>query len=333
MKNETITLPYGGGGYLTQSLINDLILKYFRSPILSKLDDSANLVLESRNISFTTDGYVVKPLFFEGGDIGKIAVAGTANDLLVNGAQPRYISCSFIIEAGMSFELLEKILKSMSHTAAKAGVEIVTGDTKVVERHSADGIFITTAGVGEKVAQVGEEYIKAGDRIIINGGIAAHGVAVLLAKAGEKGVKSDCAPLTHLILPLLQKFPNDIHFMRDATRGGLGQVLLEVSEMTRHSITIREQSIPVSHSVKTYCDLLGIDPIYVANEGKVIMFVSGARADEILAEMKTMTLGRQARIIGIVSEKTNKPRVMLITSIGGHVPLRPISGEQLPRIC
>jgi len=333
MRDETITLSYGGGGYLTQSLINDLILKYFRSSILAKLDDSADLGLESRDISFTTDGYVVKPLFFEGGDIGKIAIAGTVNDLLVNGARPRYISCSFIIEEGLSFELLEKVLKSMARTAKKGGVEIVAGDTKVVEKGSADGIFITTAGVGEKVAQVGKQHIKEGDKIIINGPIAEHGVAVMLAKSGDSGIKSDCAPLTDLILSLLQKFPDDIHFMRDATRGGLGQVLLEVSEMSRHNITINETAIPVSRGARTYCDLLGIDPIYVANEGKVVMFVTGDKADEILAEMKQLTLGRKAHIIGEVNGKTGKARVTLETEIGGHVPLRPISGEQLPRIC
>lgn len=332
MEDERITLPYGEGGYLSQELIKSTILKYFKSDILKKLDDAAQIGSFNEAI-FTTDSYVVSPLFFEGGNIGKLAIAGTVNDLLVTGAQPKFVSCSFIIEEGLEFDVFEKILMSMAETAEKSGVEIVTGDTKVVERGKGDGIYINTSGVGLKISDVSLDFIENGDKIIINGGIAEHGVAILLARAGEKGVKSDCAPLSDLILDLLEKYGNDIHFMRDPTRGGLAQVLLEVAESIGGEILIDEQSIPIDSNVKEYCELMGFDPLYIANEGKCVFFVSQDKAEDILQEMRKNPLGKNAMIIGEVKKETPSSRVLIKTELGGIIPLRPISGAQYPRIC
>lgn len=338
MKNKYILLGHGSGGTLSHNLIENLFVKYFDSPELKQQTDSAILDINSQNIAFTTDSYVVSPIFFPGGNIGKLAIAGTVNDLAVSGAIPKYLSCGFIIEEGLPIEDLEIIVKTMADEAKKAGVRIVTGDTKVVDKGSCDKVFINTAGIGiiddnRKNISFGKE-IKAGDKIIINGSIADHGMTIM-AKRNDLNlnieVNSDCACLNTLIDEVLS-VSDKIKFMRDATRGGIATVLAELAKSNDFGIEIDESSIPVKEPVRGICELLGFDPMYVANEGKVIMVVSAEDAEIVLQTLKKNEYGKDSAIIGEVVDN-HLGKGWITTEIGGKRIIDMLSGEQLPRIC
>ncbi|MDD5687808.1 MAG: hydrogenase expression/formation protein HypE [Elusimicrobia bacterium] len=341
MDNKKITLSDGSGGKSTHNLIKNFILKKLGNPILNRMDDSAvlnpNSLISNPLISklvFTTDSYVIKPIFFPGGDIGKLCICGTVNDLSVMGAKPLYISLSAIIEDGLEIEKLEKIVSSIAETSKKAGVQIVCGDTKVVEKGAADEIFITTSGIGviDKKLSISGHNAVTGDIIIISGTIADHGIAVLNARQelGFKGkLESDVAPLNNLIEKMLKA--GEIHVMRDPTRGGLATTLNEITEQSNTGIEIYENKIPIKKPVKSACDILGLDPLYVANEGKVIAIVQEKDAQKILSAMKKHPLGKNAEIIGKVISKPKD--VLLKTKIGGSRILQMLESDQLPRIC
>jgi len=358
-KHDRILLAHGGGGRLMDELIRHHILPRFNNDILNELADSAKLNLDSKSICFTTDSYVVKPLFFNGGDIGKLAVCGTINDLAVSGSRPVALALSLIIEEGFEFELLEKILSSVSQTAKANNVNIVTGDTKTVESGAVDKIFINTAGIGEKLAGVdlGFGRIATGDKIIINGTIGDHGMTVISQRQGIKfhpvrnktpesfgsrltgdsnGVKSqlqsDCAALSGLICELLEN-TNGVRFMRDPTRGGLAATLNEISRASALSIEIREVDIPVKPMVQAAADMLGFDVLNIANEGKFVAIVSAESADDCLNICKRHPLGKEASIIGEVIRSRDVPVVELITKIGGRRIVQMPYGRELPRIC
>ncbi|MFC2107292.1 hydrogenase expression/formation protein HypE [Bacteroidota bacterium] len=333
-----ILLGHGSGGKLTHNLINDIFFKHFENEILSRATDSATLDIPGSAISFTTDSFVVDPIFFPGGDIGKLAVCGTVNDVAVSGAKPLYLSASFIIEEGLSFEELERIVISMAAEAKKAGVKIVTGDTKVVDKGKCDKVFINTTGIGaldKELEHIGTgDKIEVGDKIIINGSIGDHGMAIMSARNDIKlssPIQSDCACLNSLIEDILKTSKN-IHFMRDATRGGLGTVISELAKSNKYGVQINEEKLPVKDSVRGMCELLGFDPIYVANEGKIVIVASQEDADAILECMRQHELGKESQIIGKV-QSTHPGKAWLSTSIGGNRILDMLAGEQLPRIC
>jgi hydrogenase expression/formation protein HypE len=338
IKNDKVLLGHGSGGKLSHDLISSLFVKYFRNDYLDKQTDAAILEISETQLSFTTDSFVVDPIFFPGGDIGKLAVCGTVNDLAVSGATPLFLSAGFIIEEGFSLQDLEAIVRSMAAEAKKAGVIIVTGDTKVVNRGKCDKIFINTAGIGKIANQnltIGEgSQIKPGDKIIINGSIGDHGMAILAARKElniQSDISSDCASLNGLIKNVLAA-TNGIKFMRDATRGGLATVLAELSEKRNFGITIEESQLLVSQKVRAFCELLGFDPLYVANEGKVVMVVDAASAEKVISVMTEHEFGRGARIIGEIN--VNYPgKAFINTGIGGKRIIDMLAGEQLPRIC
>lgn len=340
MSSETrkILLSHGSGGKRSHDLIQDLFFKYFENGILNAAGDSAILNIGSENIAFTTDSFVVDPLFFPGGDIGKLAVCGTVNDLAVSGAVPKYLSVGFIIEEGLEFAVLESVVKSMAETAKQANVKIVTGDTKVVNRGKCDKLFINTSGIGEldsKFKKIGSgEDIQKGDKILVNGFIGDHGIAVMSARNELKvqvDVKSDCASLNKLIQEALKVLGN-IRFMRDATRGGLATVLAEIVQNKNFGIHLTEEKIPIRESVRGMCEFFGFDPLYVANEGKVVMIVPANDAEKMLETMQKNELGKEAQIIGdVVSDHPGK--VVLKTQIGGKRIIDMLLGDQLPRIC
>ncbi len=341
---EMILLDHGSGGKLTHQLIQDLFVKHFGNNALAALTDSALLNIEQGMLAFTTDSYVVNPIFFPGGNIGKLAVCGTVNDLAVSGARPLYLSAGFIIEEGFLFHDLEKIVLTMAEEAAECGVTIVTGDTKVVEKGACDHIFINTAGIGmlkEKYQHISYgTKIRVGDKILINGHIADHGMAVL-GKRNEldfsTAIVSDCAALNGLIVKLLEvashsSEPSTIHFMRDATRGGIATVLCEVAQDRNVGILLDETAIPVRESVTGLCELLGFDPLYIANEGKTVLIVAKDETDTVLNEMRKDLLGKDSAIIGeIVADHPGT--VVLKTEVGGRRIVDMLSGAQLPRIC
>jgi hydrogenase expression/formation protein HypE len=337
MKNDAILLNHGAGGKLSHDLIGKLFVKYFDNPILKQQTDSAILTVDSKLIAFTTDSYVVDPIFFPGGNIGKLAVCGTVNDLSVSGATPLYISCGFIIEEGFLISDLEKIVQSMTEEAKRAGVLIVTGDTKVVDKGKCDKIFINTAGIGvlkeeNKGISFGEE-IKAGDKIIVNGNIGDHGTAILCARNGieySSSVLSDCAVLNHMIKEAVSA--GKVKFMRDATRGGVATVLCELAEKSKLGIVLNEDKIPVQESVRGLCETFGFDPLYMANEGKVLMVVAEKDAEKILKSMKKNEYANNSVIIGEVTSE-HPGMVVVKTSIGGSRIIDMLTGEQLPRIC
>lgn len=335
---DRILLDHGSGGKLTERLIDKFFIKHFDNKILQKKCDSAILNIDTKNIAFTTDSYVINPIFFPGGDIGKLAVCGTVNDLAVSGAIPEYLSCGFIIEEGMEIQDLERVIKSMAEAAKTAEVDIVCGDTKVVERGACDKIFINTSGIGTlnpryKNISYGTD-IEIGDKIIINGFIANHGIAVLSKRNSfdfETTVESDCAGLNHLISRVLDKGFN-VRFMRDATRGGLATVLCELVKLGDFGIKINESSVPVQEDVNGICEMLGFDPLYLANEGKAIFVVSDNDAENVLAEMRLDSLGRNSRMIGEITGQ-RKGMVVMGTTIGGSRIIETLAGGQLPRIC
>ena len=336
MKKDKILLDHGSGGRIANNLIADLMLPLFNNPILSRLDDGATLEINGTRLAFSTDSFVVDPIFFPAGDIGDLAIIGTVNDIAMCGATPLYLSAGLIIEEGFSMTDLEKILRSMSSAAKKAGVTIVTGDTKVVPKGAADKIFINTSGIGiiPEGVHVSGGLARPGDQIILSGTIADHGVTVLAQREGltfDAPVESDTAALNHLVDRMLSVC-RDIHVLRDPTRGGVGTVLNEIASQSRAGIRIFEEKIPVQKAVAGICELLGFDPLYMANEGKLVAFVEGRYAGSVLSAMRDDPLGRDACIIGEVVDG-HPGKVIMETRIGGERIVDMLTGEQLPRIC
>ena len=336
-KHDRILLAHGGGGQLTDELIRHLILPKLKNDTLAELGDSAKLNVDSKSLCFTTDSYVVKPLFFNGGDIGKLAVCGTINDLAVAGSKPVALALSLIIEEGFELKLLDKILSSISQAANQNNVNIVTGDIKTVEAGAADKIFINTAGIGEKLAGVdlGFEKIAAGDKIIINGTIGDHGLTIISQRESIKfqsQLQSDCTAIAGLTCKVLEN-TSGIKFMRDPTRGGLAATLNEISTGSGLSIEIREADVPVNPTVQAAADMLGFDVLTIANEGKFVAIVSPESADDCLNICKNHPLGKEASIIGEVVQTHDTPTVELITKIGGKRIVQMPYGRELPRIC
>ena len=336
MKEDKILLSHGSGGKLSFNLIKKLFLSNFNNPYLERLDDGAVLNIEGLKLAYTTDSYTVDPLFFKGGNIGELAVYGTVNDLAMCGATPRYLSCSFIIEEGFSLSLLEKIVLSMREASAVARVDIVTGDTKVVNRGAADKIFINTSGVGivKEGVNISGSNAKVGDVVMINGPIGSHGIAVLSEREGlkfETEIKSDTAPLSSLVADMLE-VSKDIHVLRDPTRGGLSTTLNEIALSSKVDIEISEGDIPIQEEVRAACEILGYDPLYLANEGKLVAFIPLEIAPDMLKKMKENKYGKESKIIGRVVKKS-EGKVYLNTTIGGKRLVDMLTGEQLPRIC
>jgi hydrogenase expression/formation protein HypE len=336
MSEDKILLAHGSGGKLSHDLIREVLLPPLSNPVLEPLDDSAKITNQQGLIAFTTDSYVVNPIFFPGGDIGKLAVCGTVNDLSMVGANPSHLSLSLIIEEGFSSEHLKKIISSIRETAEKAGVNIVTGDTKVVEHGAADQLFINTSGIGWIRPGINLSGIlaKPGDKILLSGYLGDHEMAVLSAREGfqfQVKLKSDCSPLNDLAGKMLDACPS-IRCMRDPTRGGAATTLNEIAFMSNVGMVIEEGKIPVRESVRGICELLGLDPLYLANEGKLIAICPSNAGEQLLKVMKDHPLGREAQIIGTVTQENSK-RVVLKTLIGGHRILDMLTGGQYPRIC
>jgi hydrogenase expression/formation protein HypE len=334
--SERIVLAHGAGGRLSRRLVADLILKHFGHPVLQRLEDSAVVELSKGRWAFSTDSHVIRPLFFPGGDIGKLAVSGTVNDLLCAGARPLYLSLSLIIEEGLPIADLDRILTSAAGEAAGVGVEIVCGDTKVVENGKGDGLFINTAGIGSVLpeADLSPEKIRAGDAILVSGTIGDHGIAILSQREGielHSSLQSDCASLHGPILSVLEQ-PGAIHCLRDPTRGGLGTVLAEMAAGRKVGMEVDQEQIPMRDQVQGACELLGLDPIYVANEGKMVLITEWDRHEEILGRLREDPLGRQAALIGRVVEE-HPGMAVLRTSAGGSRIIDLPSGELIPRIC
>jgi hydrogenase expression/formation protein HypE len=336
-RGDRILLAHGGGGQLSDELIRHYILPKFKNDALAELADSAKLNLASGSVCFTTDSYVVKPLFFNGGDIGKLAVCGTINDLAVAGSVPVALSLSLIIEEGFEFELLEKILASVGEAARQNNVNIVTGDIKTVEAGAADKIFINTAGIGTRLTGVdlGFNRISVGDKIIINGTIGDHGMTIISQREGIKfqsNLKSDCASIAKLAQRLLENSER-VKFMRDPTRGGLAATLNEICRGSGLSIEINEADIPINPTVQAAADMLGFDVLNIANEGKFVAIVSAGSVDDCLNICKKNKLGKEASVIGEVVETRDMPTVEMTTKIGGRRIVQMPYGRELPRIC
>ena len=331
-----ILMAHGGGGRLMQQLLDKIFFSAFGNPILDLHHDSALLNLEEKNIAMTTDSYVVHPLFFPGGDIGSLSVYGTVNDLAMAGARPRYVSAGFILEEGLPLATLWRIVLSMKEAAQKSGVQIVTGDTKVVERGKGDGIFINTTGVGilPEGRQVTPQRIQSGDVLLLNGDLGRHGMAIMAAREGlefETALASDSAPLNGLVEALFAE-GMDVHCLRDLTRGGLASVLVELSEASGSIFEIEEINIPVIEAVQGACEVLGLDPLYVANEGRMVMMIPASEEHRALEILRKHPAGGEAVRIGRVREKS-RPQVILTSKIGVPRVIDRLSGEQLPRIC
>lgn len=336
MKKDKILLAHGGGGLLGNELIEELFLPAIGNPILDKLNDQGVFEIGSTRLAFTTDSYVISPLFFPGGDIGELAVYGTVNDLSMGGARPLYLSLALIIEEGFPMEDLSRILSSIRKAAETAGVQIVTGDTKVVNRGGADGIFINTAGVGvvEGNVEVSADNLRVGDAILVSGYIADHGVAVMAKREGlifENPVLSDTAPLNGLVERILATGA-EVHAMRDPTRGGLAATLNEFAMRSSVGVTITEENLPLRNEVMEACEIIGLDPLHVANEGKMVAVVPKEAADTVLEAMKQEPVGEMSRIIGEVTE-THPGKVIMKTRIGTTRVVDMPAGDQLPRIC
>ena len=331
-----ILLAHGGGGRMMRRLIEDMFAPAFKNPFLDEMGDGAVIQIGDQKIAFTTDSYVVKPLFFPGGDIGTLAVNGTVNDLAMCGARPLYLSAGFILEEGMPMETLWKIIISMRDAADEAGIKLVTGDTKVVDRGKGDGIYINTAGIGivETELIIAPENLKPEDAVILNGDVGRHGIAVMAAREGlsfETTIESDCASLARLVEELLEA-GIEIHCLRDLTRGGLASALVEIAESAMLDIHIEESAIPVGEEVQGACEILGFDPLYIANEGRFICFLPQSDAGRALKIMRSHPLGEGASIIGKVAEGTSGA-VSMKSAIGAARIIDMLSGEQLPRIC
>jgi hydrogenase expression/formation protein HypE len=352
VKDTHITLAHGSGGKAMHELIEGLFLEYLRNPLLEKLEDQAVFEIPvhsapvngdvgkgTARLAFTTDSYVIDPIFFPGGDIGELAVNGTVNDLAMSGARPLYLSSSFIIEEGFAIEDLKRILASMRDAANKAGVDIVTGDTKVVQKGSADKIFINTSGIGviERPVNISASRAQAGDKVILSGTIGDHGTTILIARGElelETDIESDTAPLSSVVEDMLDAVadPGAIHTLRDPTRGGVATTLNEIALTSEVCIEIYENRIPVREEVKGACEILGLDPLYVANEGKLLAIVASEVAEQVVEGMRENVYGREACIIG---EVKSEPQgiVAMVTGFGGRRIVDMLVGEQLPRIC
>jgi hydrogenase expression/formation protein HypE len=335
-KSKTVLLAHGSGGKLSQELVRNMFIGELANEALCRMDDSACLDVGGGRLAFTTDSYVVSPIFFPGGDIGRLAVCGTVNDLSTSGATPKYLSLAMIIEEGLPFEELSRVVQSIKTTAAAAGVCIVTGDTKVVNRGKADKLFINTAGIGviPQSVQISGCNACPGDLVILNGSIGDHGMAIMAQREGftfKIPVESDCAPLNGLVAAMM-KVSNNIHVLRDPTRGGLASTLNEIAAQSGVGIEIDESNIPVKEAVRTACELLGFDPLYVANEGKMIAIVAKDDADKVLTAMRSNRYGVGAAIIGEITAE-HKNRVVLRTALGARRIVDMLSGELLPRIC
>lgn len=332
---EIITLSYGSGGKKTSQLIEEIILPPLANKELNLLSDGAILEIQNNKLAFSTDSFVVSPYFFPGGDIGKLAVCGTVNDLSVCGATPMYLSLSFIIEEGFKIDDLKKIVDSIAETAKKCNVKVVTGDTKVVEKGKGDGIFINTSGIGViKYDFLGKDKIAEGDTVIVTGTVGDHGAAIMASRnklVDEFTVKSDCAPLNELA-ELILLYGNKVKILRDPTRGGIATTLNEFVEGGHLSIELYEESIPINDETNSLCEILGIDPLYSANEGKILAIVDSSIADNLINDLHNSDYGRNAKIIGKVT-KNYPAKVVLHTLLGGKRILSKLTGAQLPRIC
>jgi hydrogenase expression/formation protein HypE len=341
VRDIAVNLAHGGGGKAMRDLVEDVFVGAFDYPVLAAMEDQAvmplaDLARRGDRLAFTTDTYVVDPLFFPGGDIGSLAVAGTVNDLAMSGAVPLFLSCAVVIEEGLPVDTLRRVAASMKRTAEAAGVWIVTGDTKVVERGAADKLFINTAGVGVIPRNVAISACNArvGDVVIVNGFLGDHGTAILIARnqlALQSDIASDCQPLGGLVAAMLEASPR-IHCLRDPTRGGVATVLNEFAQSSNVAIRIHEPTLPLREEVKGACEILGLDPLYLANEGKLVAVVPGADADRVLAAMRAHPAGNHAAIIGEVTEEPAGV-VVLHTGFGGQRIVDMLYGDQLPRIC
>jgi hydrogenase expression/formation protein HypE len=339
----TVQLAHGGGGSLTRQLIEGLLVPAFANPagppnpMLAALHDGALLEPCAGRLAFTTDSYVVRPLFFPGGDIGSLAVHGTVNDLAMCGARPLALSCALILEEGLEMAILARVVESMRAAAAAVGVPIVTGDTKVVDRGKGDGVYVNTAGLGTVPAgvEIDPRRARPGDAVLLSGAIAEHGVAILSVREGlefETAIESDSAPLHELVAALVARLGGDVHVLRDPTRGGVASAANELAAQAGVGIRLQETAIPVAEPVRAACEILGLDPLYVANEGRLLAVVARERAEEALETLRAQPLGRGAAIVGEVTGEA-AGRVTLRSSIGGTRIVDLLSGEQLPRIC
>ncbi|MGA7288520.1 MAG: hydrogenase expression/formation protein HypE [Terriglobales bacterium] len=333
---DTILLGHGSGGKLSAELIRDIFLPAFENPVLARLDDQAIVNVNGQRLAITTDSFVVKPLFFPGGDIGSLAVHGTVNDLAMGGATPLYLSAAFIIEEGFLMEDLRRVVNSLRRAAADAGVHVVTGDTKVVEKGKGDGLFINTTGIGlvPPGVELSADRARVGDKVILSGSIGDHGIAILAQREGlefETQIQSDSVALHTLVARMLGA-SRGIRCMRDPTRGGVSSTLNEIAERSQVGIEIEESSLPIHEEVRGACELLGLDPLYVANEGKLIAIVAPEAAGAVLTAMRCHPLGAETRIIGTV-KKENPGLVTMRTPLGTSRVVDMLAGDQLPRIC
>lgn len=331
-----VLLAHGGGGKLTQQLIQKMFLPDFDNSILRERHDGAVFDLPASRLAFTTDSYVVQPLFFPGGDIGTLAVNGTVNDLAMCGARPLFLSVGFILEEGLEMDTLWRVVQSMKFAARQTGVQLVTGDTKVVNRGKGDGVFINTSGIGviETSSVIRPASVQPGDAILLSGDIGRHGIAVMAVREGiefESSISSDCADLSGIVLSLFTA-GIEVHCLRDLTRGGLASALVEIAEAGRLHFEVEEAAIPLLEEVQGACEILGFDPLYVANEGRFVSFVPAREAERALQQLHMHPLGEQARIIGTV-KKDNPGLVTMRSRIGATRIVDMLSGEQLPRIC
>ncbi len=333
---ERILLDHGSGGKISHALTADLLLPLFANPILAELNDGAVFDLDGLRLAFSTDTFTVEPLFFPGGDIGELAVNGTVNDIAMCGAEPLFLSLGLVIEEGFPMDDFRAILESIRRAAAEAGVQIVTGDTKVVPKGAADRIFINTSGIGRILpgANLSSRRAAPGDRVLLSGTVADHGMTILSRRRGlefDTPIESDSAPLNGLVRSVLAA-GDAVHVLRDPTRGGVGTALNEIAKSSGVGVAIHEDRIPVRDAVAGLCELLGFDPLYVANEGKLLAFVAPEAADAVLAAMRADPFGREARIIGEVVDR-HPGQVVMTTRIGGERIVDMMAGEQLPRIC
>jgi hydrogenase expression/formation protein HypE len=338
MDETVIRIGHGSGGRLTRELIHEIFRKRLSNRFLDQLSDSAIIPITGSNLALTTDSYVIDPIFFPGGDIGKLAVCGTVNDLCVTGATPRYMSAGFILEEGFAIDQLVRIVESMANEAHKAGILIVTGDTKVVKKGQCDKIFINTSGIGymnpDRVHISSGSTIKPGDKIILTGSLGDHAISIMTARENltlEEEIISDAASMNLLTEEIL-KVPEEIHFMRDITRGGLGTILAEICDKRSFGLEINENNLMVKRSVKAVCELYGFDPLYLANEGKILIIVNKISAEKIVKELKKNSLGENAQIIGEITDE-HPGRALMKSIIGGKRIIDMLSGEMLPRIC
>ena len=333
-QGDRVLLGHGSGGLMTARLVRDVFLRQLDNPALARLEDSALLDVDGARLALTTDAFVVDPLFFPGGDIGKLAVCGTVNDLLVAGARPRALTAAFVLEEGLPFADLERIAASMARTAAEAGTSVVAGDTKVVPRGKADGCFITTAGLGSRLpgVELGADRARPGDLVLVTGPVGDHGAAIMASRAGielSSPIVSDCAPLTPLLVPLFER-PAGLHVARDPTRGGVATVLCEIASASGVTVRLEEERLPVSPAVRAACELLGLDPFYLACEGRAVIFAAPEAAERALATLRGAG-ATQAAIVGRV--EAGKAQVIARTAIGGHRLVTMLAADPLPRIC